>query len=75
MLHQLKNASAYFQSTIAPLFDKMKNAMKAWIDDFSIHAKTESNLLEHVEDFFKICDEHNLRLSAKKCSFYRKKEK
>lgn len=35
-----------------------------------IHARTESELLKHVEGFLKICDEHDLRLSAKKCSFY-----
>lgn len=53
----------------------MKNAIKAWTEDFKIHERTENELLEHVEDFFKVCDEHNLRFLAKKCSFYTKKVK
>lgn len=36
VLHGLKNAVAYFQSTIQPILGSMKHAMKAWIDDFTI---------------------------------------
>lgn len=75
VLYGLKNASMYFQSTISPLFHKLQTNMKAWIDDFILHAKTEGELLTYVKDFFEICEQYNLRLSAKKCSFYTKKVK
>lgn len=75
VLHGLKNASAYFQSTIPPLFDEMKDAVKAWIDDFTIHCKTEDMLLENLEKFFRICTRHNLRVSAKKTVLYTKRVK
>lgn len=51
VLHGLKNASAYFQSTIPPLFDDIEHAMKAWIDDFTIHSKSEEELLDNLEKF------------------------
>lgn len=35
---------------IPPLFDFMRNAMMALIDDFRLHTKTESQLLEHLEE-------------------------
>lgn len=75
VLHGLKNASAYFESTIPPLFDKLTSAIKTWIDDSRIHCKTEKELLEHVEGFFEICNKHKIRLLAKKCSFHTKKVK
>lgn len=75
MLHCLKNASAYFQFTTPPLFDELSDAIKAWIDDSTIHAKTESELMHHIENFFAICSKQNLRLSAQKCSIYTKKAK
>lgn len=65
----------YFQSTIPPLFDKRKSIIKAWNDVCTIHAKTESELAEHVKDFLKESDEHNLRIPAKKYSSYVKNEK
>lgn len=73
VLHGLKNAAAYFQSTIPPLFQNLKNAVKAWIDDFIIHSKSENELLQHLCEFFETCAKHNLFLSAKKCEFYTKK--
>lgn len=51
VLYGLKNAAAYFQSAIPPLYDNLKNSIKAWIDDFVIHAKSKDDLLDHLEDF------------------------
>lgn len=49
VLHGFKNASAYFQSTIPPLFDDMKGAINAWIDYFTIHSKSEDDLLDNLK--------------------------
>lgn len=70
VLHGLKNASAYFQSTTPPLFEEMKHAIKAWIDDFTIHTETESRLLEYLNRFFEICSTHNLYLPAKQSAIF-----
>lgn len=44
--------------------------MKAWLDDFNFHAKTEEELLTYLDEFFSICAEHNLFLSALKCKCF-----
>lgn len=43
--------------------------MKAWLDDFNLHAKGEDPLLGHLETFFGLCAKHSLLLSAFKCVF------
>lgn len=53
----------------------MKHAFKALIDYFSIHAQSESNLIDFLEQFFEISAQHDLRLSATKTVFYTKKVK
>lgn len=55
VLHGLKKASSYFQSTIPLLFEELKESMNAWIDDFTLHAKTEDKLISHGNTFFTIC--------------------
>lgn len=70
VLHELKNASAYYQSTIPPLFDEMKHVFKAWIDDFILYAPTEMDLLQRLDEFFMICGKYNLRFSATKSVFF-----
>lgn len=50
-LRDLNNALPYFQSTKLSLFVDIKDAVKAWIEDFTIQAKTEPQLLEYLETF------------------------
>lgn len=53
-----------------PLRDKYdQDPIKAWLDDFFLHAKTPEELLDKLELFFQICRDRNLKLSAKKCTF------
>lgn len=72
VLHGLENTSANFQFAIPPLFPELKDTMKAWSDDFIIHARTELELLNYLEKCFHVCSKYNLRLSAKKFLFYSK---
>ena len=69
----LTNATSYFQSTVEPLFQELRSSMKAWLDDFNLHSKTETELLHLLERFFDICSTHNLFLSARKCEFFTKR--
>lgn len=71
----LKNAFLYFQSTILPLFDDLKESMEAWTDKFTLHTKTKTRLLKHFSAFFNICKQYNLGLPEQKRSFYARKVK
>lgn len=72
VLHRLKNESGYFQLTIPPSFDSIKHEFEAWIEDCTIHTQSESQLTDLFEQFFEMCAQHNLRLSAKKSLFIHK---
>lgn len=71
VLRGLANATAYFQSTVEPLFSSLRSNMKAWLDDFNLHCKDEDHLLDLLAEFFSICRKYRLKLSAKKCVFFR----
>lgn len=71
----LKNATAYFQFTVEPLFQAFRSSVKAWLDDFNLHAESEDLLLSHLTKFFSICRKYNLFLSATKCKFFAKEIK
>lgn len=75
VLHGLKNSTAHFQATIPPLFDELRQNLKAWWDDFTIHFQSENDSLDALGTFFAICKKHNLILSAKTCLFYLRKVK
>lgn len=70
VLQGLTNAVSYFQSTVEPLFAELRGNMKAWLDDFNLHGKTEVELLSRLCRFFEICQKYNLFLSAKKSNFF-----
>jgi len=72
VLPGLANATAYFQSSVEPLFSELRTNLKAWLDDFSAHAESEFELIRILERFFHICQKHGLFLSAMKSVFYAK---
>ena len=72
VLPGLTNATVHFQSTVEPLFAELRDHLKAWLDDFNLHAKTEDELLSVFKRFLQICQEKNLFLSAKKCQLFKK---
>ena len=44
--------------------------MLQWLDDFLLHAKTETDLLNHVETFLEICREKGLKVHAQKIKIF-----
>ncbi len=72
VLQGLANATSYFQRTIEPLFKDLRENMKAWLDHFNLHAKTEEDILSFLEIVFEICRRRGLFLSALKCKFFAK---
>ncbi len=57
-----KNAAANFQSKDEPLFAALRNELKAWLDDFMLHNKTEAGLMAGLRVFFKMCREKNIKM-------------
>jgi hypothetical protein len=45
----------------------IKSNIKVWLDDCLLNTKTEDDLLETLNLFFKKCQEHGLNLHASKC--------
>ena len=70
VLPGLANAASYFQSTVESLFSELRTNLKAWLDDFNIHAMGETELLYPLARFFAICAEHRLFFSALKSVFF-----
>lgn len=68
VLPGLTNTTCYFHSMVEPFFHELHEHMKAWLDDFNVHAATEAHLLMCFDKFFIVCGERNLffhRVSAR----------
>lgn len=63
---------ANFQSRVEPCFAELRNFLKAWPDEFILHAKTEKELLDSLEIFFEVCTQRRLKISAKKSVLFSK---
>eukprot|EP00171_Calliarthron_tuberculosum_P020209 IDg20209t1 len=69
------NSSANFQGRVEPCFAKLRDNLKAWLDDFALHHKTESQLLSSLRNFLSICRDRNLKVSLPKSRFFQKELK
>ena len=67
---RLANAVAIFSEECRNLFSKLRDVMKAWFDDFSLRGRSEDSLLEHLQEFSKICLQKRFFLSALKFQYY-----
>lgn len=66
VLPGLSNAVSHLQGNFEPCFGELRDNMKAWLEDFSSHAKDEATFLDRLERFLEICEEKNFFLSASK---------
>ena len=67
-----KNSAPNFLAKVEPLFDPIKNQLKAWIDDIMLYGRTENQLLDTIEKSLQIYDKYGLKISIKKSNFYLK---
>ena len=67
----LAQAPAYFQTLINKVLDNIDFAMGC-LDDIIIFSRSEEEHLDHIEQVFKRLEEAGLKLSLKKCSFFKK---
>ena len=65
----LANGPAFFSSIMQNIFCKY-DFIRVYIDDLSLASKSEEEHLEHIEIFFKVLKEHNLKLNPDKCKWF-----
>jgi Reverse transcriptase (RNA-dependent DNA polymerase) len=70
VLHGTSNATQHLQSVLIAMMDEIKSNIKVWLDDCLLHTKMEDDLLATLNDFFKQCQEHELKLHASKCVLF-----
>lgn len=61
-----RNSAQNFHRKVAPCFDEMRHSLKAWIEDFAIRTKTESDFRVSLRTFLCIFHERNLKVLARK---------
>jgi hypothetical protein len=52
------------------MMDYIKINIKVWLDDCLLHTKTEGDLLETLNFYFKQCQKYELKLHASKCVLF-----
>jgi RNase H-like domain found in reverse transcriptase len=52
------------------MMDDIKSNIKVWLDDCLLRTKTVDDLLATLNFFFKKCQEHGLKLHARKCVLF-----
>ena len=67
----LKNAAAYFQEVITQevLAGLVMHTCEVYIDDVAIHATSEEQFLQRLEEILLRFRKHNVKLQGKKCEF------
>ena len=59
----------HLQAELQHRFSSIKKLLQ-WIDDFLLHAQTEVELIDILEEFFRICKAINLKMHAKKTTLF-----
>jgi hypothetical protein len=62
VLYETRNATQHLQSVLVFMMDDIKSNIKVWLDDCLFHTKTEDELFETLNFFFK----YGLKLHASK---------
>jgi Reverse transcriptase (RNA-dependent DNA polymerase) len=70
VLHGTRNATQHLQFLLVVMIVDIKSSIKVWLDDCLLHTKTEDDLLDTLNCFFKQCQKHELKLHASKCVLF-----
>ena len=65
-----RNSAANFQAKVEPCFAEIRDSLKAWLDNFLLHARSWDDLFRILGRFFTICAEKRLLVSAKKSTLF-----
>lgn len=66
------DAGNHFQSVTSQIFIPISDFLLQWVDDFLLHSRDEDELVVHLEKFFKLCFDFNLKLHPGKVQLYEK---
>lgn len=64
------NSAANFQACVEPCFSELRENLLAWLDDFALHGRTETDVMNTIARFLAICRQHNLVISLPKSTFF-----
>ena len=64
------DSGSHFQAVLQHKFDGRVEKMLQWLDDFLFYATNESELLDNVESFLRICKKIRLKVHAEKLSLF-----
>lgn len=74
-LQGARNSASNFQSRVELCFSNLGDRVKAWCDDFIVATKSETDHVKTLREFFKICEDYGLKISARKSSLFVKEVK
>jgi len=63
----------HFQAVLQEKFNGRIDKFLQWIDDFLFYAKNEKELLDNLEEFFRVCLEVGIKVHAEKCNLFTRK--
>ena len=72
MLQSGTDSCNHFQMVTREIFEKRVKRLLQWLDDFSLYATSEEELLEDIEQFLILWSDYGFKLHAAKCSFFLK---
>lgn len=55
------NCDANFQVCVEPCYENLRDHLLAWIDDFALYANDESQILDVLEELFRISQQKILK--------------
>lgn len=64
------DAGNHFQAVTSRAFREINEFMLQWLDDFLLHAKTESSLISILRTFFKLSSRYGLKVHAEKITLF-----
>lgn len=70
LLQGSTDAGNHFQAVTQELFQEKVPRLLQWLDDFLLHADSEQQLLDSVDQFLGICAEHGLKIHAEKTELF-----
>eukprot|EP00737_Agarophyton_chilense_P002826 gb/GEZJ01003250.1/.p1 GENE.gb/GEZJ01003250.1/~~gb/GEZJ01003250.1/.p1 ORF type:complete len:229 (+),score=19.03 gb/GEZJ01003250.1/:944-1630(+) len=75
MLQGGTDSGKHFQSCTQETFMEEVPNLIQWIDDFLLHAKDDSNLLDSIRKFLTVCERYEFMVNPKRSSLFQKSVK
>ena len=70
LLQGSTDAGNHFQSVTSEAFIEISDNLLQWMDDFMIHDRSEQELLNKIEYFFKVCKQYGFKININKTQLF-----